>query len=188
MLIDEEIIKAIKKNDRRTILQLYEYSFNKMMGLTVRYFKNEEEKMSVVNNSFIKIIDNISSFRVGTNYLAWIGRITYNEIINFISKEKKYKNFMNFDKYDTEITTLTDDGHVNNVEWIDEKEILELIHKLPSATRIVFDMYVIEGDVTYKEVSKTLKISIETVKWHLKVARKQLKEQINKRKEYEYRG
>ncbi|MBL1281316.1 MAG: RNA polymerase sigma factor [Fluviicola sp.] len=150
------------------------------MKVTVRYFINEEDRMSVVNNSFIKIIDKIEHFKQGTNYNAWIKRITYNEVINFYRKEKKYKSFLDFEIYDSKIETHSNTEEDYNASLLEESEILKLIHQLPSATRIVFDMYIIEGGFSYKDISKTLNISTETVKWHLKQARKQLKEKINK--------
>ncbi len=185
MVLDKKVIKAIKKNNQKIIFQLYDYSFSTIMGIAIRYFINEEDRMSVVNNSFIKIIDKIESFKLDTNYFAWIRRITYNEVINFYRKEKKYKDFLNFDIYESKIESYSNtEESLNEIEF-EESELLKLIHQLPNATRIVFDMYVIEGGFSYKDISKTLNISTETVKWHLKQARKLLKEKIKK---HELRG
>ena len=185
MELNKKNIKAIKKNDRRVILQLYNFTFNKLMSVAVRYFVNEEDRVTIVNNSFMKIIDNIDKFTIGTYYFSWVNRITYNEIVNFHRKEKKYKSVFNFETYDVAINTYSDDNIEDN-SWIDEAELLALVLKLPKSTRIVFDMYAIEGGYKYKDIAECLDVSVETVKWHLKQARKSLKAEIINLKQKEY--
>lgn len=185
MTIDDKLIKAIKKNDDRIILGLYEYTYDKIMSVTVRYYANEEDRVTIVNNSFMKILDNIDQFKLGSSYFSWVNRIVYNEIINAHRKEKRNKMMFNFEVYDIAIDTFQDSA-LDEGEMLEEKELLQMISELPKATRIVFDMYAVEGGYTYKEVAEFLDISSETVKWHLKQARRLLKEMIKKHNLHEY--
>jgi len=185
MKIDKKLIKAIKKNDRRKTLQLYNFTFNKLMSVAVRYFVNEEDRVTVVNNSFMKIIDNIDKFTIGTYYFSWVNRIVYNEIINFHRAEKKYKSIFNFEIYDVVIDNFSENEDDYSGSY-SESELLAQIQKLPKSTRIVFDMYAIEGGYKYKDIADCLDVSVETVKWHLKQARKTLKELLSKQIQKEY--
>ena len=51
------------------------------------------------------------------------------------------------------------------------------LNVLPPATKLVFNLYAIEG-YKAKEIVEELNISYETVKWHIKQARKKLKSLI----------
>ncbi|MFT5820514.1 MAG: RNA polymerase sigma factor (sigma-70 family) [Crocinitomix sp.] len=185
MIVDKRLKKAIKKNDRRMILQLYRYSYDKIMSIATRYYVNEEDRITIVNNSFMKIIGNIDQFRIGSSYFSWVSRIVYNEIISSHRKDKKRKSLFNFESFDIMVQKHSE-SEVVELDWISEVDLLKLIAELPKATRIVFDMYAIEGGYTYKEVSDCLDISTETVKWHLKQARKILKGKIKNYKLSKY--
>jgi len=184
MEINEKVIKAIKKNDRKIIFSLYHFSFNKMMSIVVRYYNNEEEKITIVNNCFLKIINNIDKFKIGTSYFSWISRIVQNEIIDTFRKTKKYKALFEFDSFD-DVEDYSDYTEETVETEFTEQYLLDLINELPNASKIVFNLYAIDGDYTYKEVAEMLDISVETVKWHLKNARKLLKEKLTKKKDLE---
>jgi RNA polymerase sigma-70 factor (ECF subfamily) len=57
-------------------------------------------------------------------------------------------------------------------------QIFEMVKELPPATRVVFNLYVID-QFTHRQISRNLKISEGTSKWHLSNARKMLKQKIN---------
>jgi DNA-directed RNA polymerase specialized sigma24 family protein len=71
LTITAEIIDLIRKGDRRTTLGLYQHTFNVLMGNAVRYKRNQEEQMEIVNNAFMKIITNIDRFEPGRAYFSW---------------------------------------------------------------------------------------------------------------------
>ena len=49
-----------------------------------------------------------------------------------------------------------------------------VLSHLPPATRVSFNLFAIDG-YSYKEIAKALDVGYETVKWHVKEARKRLK-------------
>lgn len=147
------------------------------MSVTVRFFVNEEDRITIVNNSFLKILANINKFDTNTSYFSWISRIAHNEIIDNYRKEKKYRNLFSFDGLEEENEPFEIENEYEGE--FSEEELLEMVNILPKASRVVFSMYAIEGDYTYKDIAEVLEVSVETVKWHLKSARKQLKIMIN---------
>ena len=62
-------------------------------------------------------------------------------------------------------------------ESIDSESAMQMLNVLPPATKLVFNLYAIEGYKS-KEIVEELNISYETVKWHIKQARKKLKQLI----------
>jgi RNA polymerase sigma-70 factor (ECF subfamily) len=69
------------------------------------------------------------------------------------------------------------------VNWNDEgtrqAALQEMIYTLPERTRMVFNLYAIEG-YTHPEISNLLGIAEGTSKWHLSDARSKLQEQLVK--------
>ena len=79
-----------------------------------------------------------------------------------------------------------EDGH-NDGAYIDAavfddisaKEILQLVRELPATTRMVFNLFAIEG-YTHEQISKLLQIPAGTSRWYASEARKLLREKMEK--------
>jgi RNA polymerase sigma factor (sigma-70 family) len=170
--ITDSLIKSIKDSDRKVITKLYKETYSVLMSVVVRYKKNTEEQMSLVNNSFLKIISKIDQYKVGTSFFSWAKRIAQNEVIDDFRKEKKYKELFQFEEemgnYD-----LNDQEPESDFEF-EAEELQAMMDTLPPATKVVFNLYAIDG---YKssEIMDELDIGYETVKWHIKEARKRLR-------------
>lgn len=176
--LTKDIKIAIQKGDRKTILELYHHTFNVLMGNAVRYSNDQEKQMQIVNNSFLKIVSNIEQFKIGTAYFSWAKQIVHREIIDDFRKDKKYNTLFQLREtyYDSDFQAEIDtDYH----QEFNEKELLEVLETLPPATKLVFNLFAID-EYSYKEIAEELSISYETVKWHIKDARKKLKQQISK--------
>lgn len=171
MEIDAGVIKKIKNNDRKVILELYHHSFNVLMSAAVRYKNNEEDQKTIVNNAFLKVINNIDKYKSGTAYFSWVKRIVQNEIIDDFRRNKKYKELFTYEETDHQY----EDDVYAEVDYDIEAEALQnMMDQLPPATKLVFNLYAIEG-FKNKEICDQLDLKYETVKWHIKVARKKLK-------------
>ncbi len=66
------------------------------------------------------------------------------------------------------------------VQQIGYKELMELIAALPSDSRTIFNMYVIEG-YSHKEIAQTLGLNEATTRSKLQRARLRLQEMIKER-------
>lgn len=174
MQIDERTIKKIKKGDRKVILSLYNYAFHVLMSTAVRYKSNQEDQMTIVNNAFMKMIDNIDKFKIGTAFLSWTKRIVVNTAIDDFRSSKKYNSlFEPFDDFKEE------DGFEDEIdEQISTEEILTVINELPAATKVVFNLFAVDG-LKNNEIAEELGITYETVKWHIKNARKEIRSKIS---------
>jgi RNA polymerase sigma-70 factor (ECF subfamily) len=146
------------------------------MGNAVRYKRNQEEQMEIVNNAFMKIITNIDRFEPGTAYFSWAKRIVQREIIDDFRKNKRYRELFNQDaelsRHEIEQYSQIDDN-------IEAEELKKMLNILAPATRLVFNLYAIDG-YSAKEITEELEISYETVKWHIKEARKKLRAELLK--------
>jgi RNA polymerase sigma-70 factor (ECF subfamily) len=171
--INEEIITGVKKNDRKVILRLYEATYNLLMSVAVRYHSQREEQMEIVNSTFMKIIDKIDQYEIGSNFYAWTKRIAHHTVIDHFRSNKSYKQLFtnDIDNQDLYLEPSSIDIH----SFSEEEQIEQVLSHLPPATRLSFNLFAIDG-YSYKEIAKELDIGYETVKWHVKEARKRLKQ------------
>lgn len=175
MIIDSEIVKQIQEHDRKVILALYQHTFNVLMGSAVRYKNNREDQMDIVNTAFMKIVTSIHHYKLGTAYFSWAKQIVSNTIIDDFRKNKNYKSLFDID---TEVFNYEEGDYSDIDEQIEVEAIQAMLNTLPPATKMVFNLYAIEGYST-KEISRDLDIGYETVKWHIKEARKRLRKLVN---------
>lgn len=147
------------------------------MHVAVRYKNNHEDRVSLINNALMKVIVHIRDFKVGTSFTAWIKTILKREIIDDFRKNKRRM-------IEVSMADVPDNTESDSVEWdmdreLETKQVEALLLQLPAATRIVFNLFLWE-DLRPSEIANELGISIDTVRWHIKMARKLIRHQIEK--------
>lgn len=166
---DTELVKGCQKHNRLAQKYLYQKYFGKVLGIAMRYAGNREEAIDVLNQSFLKVFQNIKTYESQGKLQAWIASIVFRTSIDYVRQQAKYKQVMNFN---LEVEMTTSNEAIDNLEVAD---LYKLIQKLAPATRSVFSLYVVEG-YKHREIAELLNISVGTSKWHLATARKQLQE------------
>lgn len=175
MHIDHKLLKACIKNKRKAQEELYEACYLFLIPICKRYHKNEGDARLVFNDAFLKIIKNLSELDYETvPFVAWAKRITINTLIDNYRKNKKYNEKVHCQNEEKKLEFFSK-GTENNAESnFAEKNIMRLLDYLKPDTKQVFILYVIEG-YKHKEISDILDMSEGTSKWHLSVARKELR-------------
>lgn len=178
-MVDNKIIEACKKNDRRAQEKLYEWYFVKVMPTCMRYHRNEEDARSVLNIGFVKVCRNLDKLKPDTPFEAWVRRIVMNTIIDEFRKNKNYLQLVDAKETDRELEIKSE--VIENDVWskMETDVLMGLLKKLPEVSRKVFNLYVIDG-YTHKEIGEMLAISDGTSKWHLSNARRLLRDMIIK--------
>ena len=177
MNINAQLIADCKNGDRRAQFQLYQSCFSTLMGVCMRYKKDEAEAASVLNVGFLKILKNLDKKESHVPFQAWIRRIMINTVIDEFRKNRKVRELIEHTDFE--------DYHNHNdlVEFnmadlkFDAEQLEMMIKKLPPVSQKVFNLFAIDG-FSHKEIGEMLDISVGTSKWHISSARKKLKEYI----------
>ena len=167
------LIEGCKKNDRKTQEELYKLYFGLMMSIGMRYCGNWNDAMEVVNSGFLKIYTKIDSYQGKGSFEGWMRRTMVNTALDFIKQNKNLvSNIEDVNAYEESL-------YIDNeaIFELDKEEILKIVQQLPTMSRTVFMMNVMEG-YKHKEISQELGISEGTSHWHLQNARKLLKDKI----------
>lgn len=171
---DQDLIKRTIAGERKAQLELYRLCFGTLTGVARRYKKNDEDIQTLVNNAFIKIVTGLDRYQEKSSFYGWVKRIVMNEVIDDYRRNKNYYSFFNhdkqFEKNETADAPETD-------EIVGTEELLAMINTLPRATRLVFNLFAIDG-YSHKEICDQLGIGEETTKWHMKEARKKLRNML----------
>ncbi len=177
MKVSQQLIQDCVNGDRRAQFQLYKSCFNILMGVCMRYKKDEDEAASILNMGFLKILNNLGKYKPEAPFDAWIRRIMINTVIDEFRKNRKVKELIEHTDF-SETESYTKAVDYNTADQMFDAERLEgFIKKLPNVTQKVFNLYAIDG-YNHKEVGEKLGISDGTSKWHLSSARKKLQEMI----------
>ena len=166
---EQDLIQGCRDKDRLAQKYLYQRYFGKMLGICMRYTKNREEAVEVLNIAFFKVLNNLDKYAPSGPFGGWVARIVFNTSIDFVRKQNSYKKVMDFN---VEKENSIENEALDNLAT---EELFKAIQKLSPANRTVFSLYVIEG-FKHHEIAKELNISEGTSKWHLANARKTLRE------------
>lgn len=153
-----------------------------MFAVCIRYIKEEEGAFEALNEAFLKVFEKIRQFKAETKLEYWIRRIVVNTIIDYIRKNKSYKkHFIQTDEFTLYGQPEEENDDIS--EWwekatsIPSEILLREVSQLPPATRVVFNLYAIDG-FNHREIANKINISKGTSKWHLSNARKILKGKV----------
>lgn len=167
----QHILKGCLKQQRKSQHELYKMFYAYGMSIGIRYVKNEDEAIQVLNDSFMKVFTRIKKFDMQYDFKPWFRKIVVNTSIDYMKKQKKLQMK----------SQIEDAKHISDREDILSKigynELINLVQSLSTAYRTVFNMYVIDG-YKHDEIAKTLNISVGTSKSNLSKARAQLRDMI----------
>ena len=143
-----------------------------MINLCLRYTKNEEDAVEVLNSGFLKVFLNIQRYDPAQASLyTWIRTVVINGCLDFIKQKDRLQKHH---ELETAVEVHIDADAINRMEV---SRLLVLVRALPPATQAVFNLYVVEG-YNHKEIGQLLQIKEGTSKWHLSEARKNLQQMI----------
>ena len=142
----------------------------------MRYMKKRDEAEDAMIQSFFRIMNNIQSYSGSGSFEGWMRRIAVNECLMAIRKKKMLM-------VDIDDAKQLEYSEQSIVEILEYNELLEILNELPTGYRTVFNLYIIEG-YKHREIAEKLNISINTSKSQLILAKKRLKEILNKKKQH----
>lgn len=176
---DEKLIKGCQKGNREYQQALYDKYCDGMYLVALRYSKMQQEAEDILQEAFIKVFNNIKTFRKDSSLAYWIKRIVVNTALNH-QRSKLYLYPM------VDVTDLkhrsVDESAIANLS---HEELLEMIQELPSGCQVIFNLFAVEG-YKHNEIAEMLKISEGTSKSQYSRAKSILSEKILNQEKVRY--
>lgn len=177
---DNDIVQGCVNNDPKMQQALYQRMAPKMLAVCFRYCNDRDDAKDVMHEAFVKVYVNIGKFKFNSSLETWVTRIMMNTSIDYFKKRTKLSQlFDNMKDGEDEY-----EGHFEIDDpgpEVSEETLLQLVDELPKGSRLVFNMYAIEG-MGHKDIAQTLGISEGTSKSQLSRARELLKKALKEKK------
>lgn len=177
-MTDEELVKGCIEKKPLAQKLLYERFARKMMGVCLRYADGRDEAEDILQNAFIKVFENIETFKGSGSLEGWVRKIMVNTALNNYRQNKAGRHKVDLDSVEY---MLPGDNHVSNT--FNAKELLTVIQQLPVGFRTVFNLFAIEG-YSHKEIAEQLNISEGTSKSQYSRARTYLQKALKIEEKY----
>lgn len=170
------LIKRSLTGDPRAQRRLYRRYVKAMYNTVIRMVPNQMDAEDILQDSFVKVFQNLKNFKGDSTLGAWIKRITINTTLNFIQRNQKI-SFVELNQKQ-EIAPI----EPSKTDPVNVKLVHHAIKRLPEGARVIFTLHMLEG-YQHQEIAQILNISESTSKSQFQRARKllkaQLKEKIN---------
>lgn len=156
---DEQLLKDFHRDkiSKEKAFKILVTSYGPLLYNQVRRItKNHEWTNDVLQNVFIKVFQNLESFKGDSTLYTWIYRIAHNETLNFIDKEKRRSGA---DIDPTYIEKILPHAAIDGVSADDIELLLkQAIESLPEKQAMVFKLKYFE-DLKFSEIAQLLKTS-----------------------------
>lgn len=176
-----EIVKAAQMGDNRAFEALYNMTKDSAYFIALSITKNEQDAMDIMQDSYIKAFESISTLNSPELFDNWLGRIVANTSKNYITKKKP----LLFAEISSDVL-----GEWNEEEFkkdylphesVDTKEtsrlLMEIINGLSEDKRLCVLMYYYQ-DMSVKEIAEALELPVSNIKYKLLSARAEIKKGV----------
>lgn len=167
-----QLLERCQANDRLSQAQLYRLYYNYGMTVASRYAPNRDDASEILNDAFVRTMQNLDKFNRELPFKAWFNKILVRCAINY------YRRFT-VKRLDSQPISDAEEQPFDAeiLSGLSAQEILKLVQQLPQSYRLAFNLYVIEG-YSHPEISEMIGISEGTSKSNLFKARKRLMEMM----------
>ena len=164
----DEIIQGCHQKNKKYQEILYKRFFGYALKVALIYNRDRDNALEIVNDSFIKVFNQINKYNNSFPFRTWLGKIVVNTSIDQFRKNNRNL------KAEDEVILVPDDKP-GIITQLTAQDILKLLNLLPDIQRMVFNLFEIEG-YSHEEISSILKIPENTSRVYLTRAKKRLRE------------
>jgi RNA polymerase sigma-70 factor (ECF subfamily) len=167
---DSDLIEGCLKGKELHQEVLYKRYFSFAMSVCIRYTKDRNAAMENINDSYMKVLDNLDDYDSSKSFKAWYSRILVNTSIDNYRRNLKHLSAISVDNIaDTEEKEPDIDIELS------VNDILKLFSQLPENYKITFNLFEIEG-YSHEEIGKLLGVTTSTSRSNLARAKKMIRE------------
>ena len=170
-LPDEEAewIWAAQNGDRAAFARLIDCYWDRLYRWLYHLTRDRHAAEDLTQETFLRALAAVKSFRPGSNFRAWVFRIGHNNFVNQKRSERRTKHQLPDD------APAPGEGHAESSA--ENRETLEVVNRavadLPSDFRAALLLRVNE-ELSFREIAKVLNTTEETARWRVFKARQKL--------------
>lgn len=182
MAISEQeitLVRAVQNKDQKSFEELYRKYYRKIYAIAFATTKNASDAEDILQITFSKVWQSISSLKDPATFNTWIQKIAINESNNLLNKRKPSVS-IDEEEYESPVTELESDLMLPEVYA--EREDLsarlrQIIYELSDVQRQTVMLFYFDN-LTISEISQIMDCTESTVKSRLYLARKAIRTEI----------
>ncbi len=183
---DLALVHACKSGNAAAFEELVKRYDTKLFRIAQHIIHNREDAQDAVQEAFLKVFRKLTQFQENSKFSTWLTRITVNESLMKLRKQRHNKEFSidnNFESEDHSLTSELADWARNPEELYRGFELRNILRselqELQPGLRVVFVLRDIEG-LSTEETAEVLESTPVAVKARLWRARLKLRERLSK--------
>ncbi|RIJ50546.1 RNA polymerase sigma-70 factor [Maribellus luteus] len=175
------IFNKVKGGDKVAFHEIFEQNFSFLCYYAENILKNKHDAEDIVEEFFIKIWEKREHIHINSNLKSYMLRSVHNQCIDHLRKKSsniicQIEEFADLSMLRLSTSCYTANGAIELQEL--NSKIHQAIYQLPEACRKTFQMSRFE-DLTYREISLRMNVSVNTVEMQMGRALKKLRISLN---------
>ncbi len=176
------LVKAAEEGSESAFEELYSMTREMSYFMALSITHDEQDALDIMQESYFKAFSNLKALKSPEKFDNWLCRIVSNTGKSHMMQKKP----MFFESISDEaMYEIKDEQNSDLVphEFVEKEEtsrlIMEIINKLSEEKRLVILMYYYQ-EMSTAEIAEALEMPLTTVKYKLLVARREIKEELEK--------
>ena len=169
-----QALQLLAQGSEYAFTQILDAYQDRVFGIAFRYLKSRENAKEIVQEVFLKVWNRRIAFAEVRNLEAFIFTATKNLTLNYLEKlahewSAQYQFTRN---HDSNGVSNSVEHHI--LDQQNEELLKQTLQMLPPHQMQVYQLARVEG-LSYEEIANRLSITVNTVKYHMKMAHKFLR-------------
>jgi len=182
---DAELVRRARDRDEAAIRAIIRSNNRRLYRLARGILRNDSEAEDVVQETYVRAFTHLDSFRGGSSFGTWLGRIAINEALGRLRRRRAgVETSLDPELLNAQIIPFPAPAASDPEKTMAQRQIQNVVEQaideLPEPFRIVFMTRVVEG-MNVEETAEILGLKPETVKTRLHRARAALRENVEKK-------
>lgn len=154
----------------RKLVQLYQKPlYNHIRNIVL----NHDDTDDMLQNTFIKVYQNLKNFKGESKLFSWMYRIATNEALTFLQQKAKKQGITSGELQEKALKNLESDVFFDGSEI--QLQLQKAIALLPEKQQLVFKMKYFE-ELKYEEIAEIVDTSVGALKASYHIAVKKIEE------------
>lgn len=162
------MVRGAQQGDRRAFAALVDRYWDRLYRWLYHLTHDRHTAEDLAQETFLKALRHLGSFRAGTNFGAWLFRIAHNAWVNQARGAARARGPV------PEHLAGRDEGPVEEVLTKESLQLLaRAVGRLPAEFRAAFLLRAEEG-LSFRQIAAVLGLTEETARWRVFKARQKL--------------
>ena len=174
-----ELIERCQRGEWQAFEELVERKRQRIFWIAYQIIGDEEGALDITQEIFIKLWRRIGKFRKGRKFDTWLYRMVVNGSIDYLRKRRRVSREVSLVGVAEEFPSIPPDAEKKLLIKELQKVFHRLSSRMPPKQRAAFVLREIHG-FSIREIAKIMRASQSTIRNNLWLAKRFLREQIER--------